>query len=107
MYVLNTSVRHILDVVRQSVLRLDLQQTVLEALVGEILRILRIHYADAIDNEAIGVHVRRGRTESHCPDTIGITLHLLTSSKLDIHQHTLCRVVLIVKGHGSIWITDG
>ena len=85
----------IADVVRQrAVLRLYLQQTVLETLIGEVLRILRIHYADTIDDEAIGVHVggnRRFRILSNAkgyrPDTVGAAGHLLATSKLHVDHY--------------------
>ena len=61
--ILDAAMRHVADVVNQrTVLRLDVKQTVLETLIGEVRVALRIHDADAVDFEVIGIHVRGGRT---------------------------------------------
>ena len=60
--VLNGAMGHILDVMSQSVFRLDLQQTVLKALIGEVLWIVGVHNTHAVNHKAIGIHVGGSRT---------------------------------------------
>ena len=85
----------------------NLQQTVLKTLVGEVLRILGIHHTDAIDDEAVGIHVGSSRSEGSCPDTVSIALHSVASGKLYIHQDLLSLWVLVLEGYGSVLMTDG
>ena len=105
--ILQLAVGHVLDVVGQSVLARNLQQTVLETLVGEVLRVLGIHHADTVDDVAIGVHVRSHRTEGNSPKALFVTLHGITPCKLHVDQHLLGLIVLVVKGYSAVGITNG
>ena len=106
--ILQLAMRYIENVVSQLAFAgRNLQETVLETLVGEVLRILRIHYADAVDDEAVGIHVGGSRSEGGCPDTVSIALHGVASSKLYIHQDLLGLWVLVLEGYGSVLMTDG
>ena len=67
MDILHGAMGHILDVVGQSVFRFDLQQTVLKALVGEVLWVVGVHDAHTVNHEAIGIHVGGSRTQCHGP----------------------------------------
>ena len=96
--------RHVADVMRQCAVARDFKQTVLETLVGEILWILRIHHADTIDNEAVGIHVLSDRAERHRPCAIGLTRHLLAPGKLHIDQHLLGCLVLVGERHLAIGV---
>ena len=108
MDILDAAVWHVKDVMRQRPLfRRDLQEAVLEALVGEVLRILGIHHTHAIHDETIGIHVGGSRTEGNAPNSCSITLHLFPSGKLNIHHDGLGRVVLVVEGHGAVVVTLG
>ena len=91
MDVLYASVRHVANVVRQrAVLRRNLQQAVLEALIGEVQLVLGIHHTDTIDNEAIGIHVGGYGAEGHRPCAVGTLGHLLAACELHIDHHILC-----------------
>ena len=97
------SVGHVLDVVCQTAfLGRNLQEAVLEALIGEILRILRIHHAHTVDDEAIGVHVGGSRTEGYRPVSLIITLHRMATCELHVYQHFLGFVVRIPEGHRAV-----
>ena len=110
--IFDAAVGHVEDVMRQcAVLRGNLQQAVLEALVREVLRVLRIHHAHAVNDVAVGIHVRGGRPEGHRPCAVGTTGHLLAASKLHVHQHSLGSVVLVTERHGPVivrlWLRRG
>ena len=106
--ILQLTMRHIENVVGQLAFTgRNLQQTVLKTLVGEVLRILGIHHTDAIDDEAVGIHVGSSRSEGGCPDTVSIALHSVASGKLYIHQDLFGLWVLILEGYGSVLMTDG
>ena len=108
MHILDGAVRHILDVVSQSVFRFDFQQTVLKALVREVLWIVRVHNAHTVNHETIGIHVGRSGSQRHSPQScLCILLHRLAPSKLHIHQHLFGLVVLVLECHRTIGITDG
>ena len=111
MDVLHTSVRHIADVVGQRAVAGNLQQAVLEALVGEVERILGIHDAHPVDDEAIGVHVGSDGglgipfvTQRDGPCAVGTTGHLFPPGKLDIHQDALGILVLVLESHRAVGI---
>ena len=106
-HILYATVGHITDVMRQTVLRGNLQQTVLKTFVGEILGILRIHDANTVNDIAIGVHIGGHRTKCHRPCAVGSLCHFLTASKLHIHQHALCRVVLVLECHRTVVVCTG
>ena len=84
MDILYASVRHVLDIVRQALLARNLQQAVLKAFVGEILRILRIHHTHAIHDKAVRIHIRSSRTYGYCPHSLCVALHLLPPCKLHV-----------------------
>ena len=106
--ILNTTMRYVQDVVGQSTcLRLHFQQAILKALIGEVLGILRIHHADAVNDIAVGIHVGGNRTESHRPQTVGTTCHLFTAGKLHIDKYGLGRIVLVLERHCSVIICSG
>ena len=102
--VLHASMRNGTDVVRQrAVGALHLQQAVLEAFIRKILRVLRIHDADAIDDVTIGIHVRSHRTKCYCPQACsGIAGHLLATGELYIDCHLTGRVVLVLESNHAI-----
>ena len=106
--ILHPAVCHIGNIMRQRnflVAGRYLQQAVFETFVGEILRILRIHHANPIDNKAVGIHVRSCRAESHRPQTISATCHILTSGKLYVDHHVLGCFILVLKGYRPVSIT--
>ena len=107
--IFDAAMGHVPDVVGQrAVLRLDFQQAVLESLVGEIERVFRVHHAHTIDDEAVGVHVGCGGTESCRPQSCGgIAAHLVAAGELHIHHHALGRVVLVIEGHRAVVVTHG
>ena len=109
MDIVDTAVGHVLDVMCQCrIAGRDLQQTVLKALVGEILLTGRIHDADAIDDETVGIHVGGGRTEGDGPETgLCISLHRVTTSELHIDEHLLGLVVTVAEGHRAVGIAGG
>ena len=99
---------HVLDVVCQtSRLGRNLQQRVLEALVGEVLRILRIHHAHPVNNEAVGVHVGDSRSEGDFPQaSFCVALHVVTPSKLHVNLNAFSLIILVLEGYGSVVMTD-
>ena len=108
MDVLHLAMRHFLDVVRQRArLGRNLQEAVLEALVGEILRTERIHHADPIDHKAVGVHVGGSRAECRSPNPVGIFLHGVSACELHIHLHLLGVGVFITEGYRTVGIANG
>ena len=99
---------HILDVVGQSVFRLDFQQTVFKSLVREVLWIIWVHNANPINNKAVGIHVGGSRSQRHGPQPcLCILLHGVAPSKLHINQHLFGLVVLVLECHRTIIIADG
>ena len=108
-HILHTSVRHVSDVMNQSSLAVwNFQQTVLESFIRKIQLALWVHDAHTIYHKAIRIHVGSSRTERHAPHTsVGIAFHLLSSRKLNINQHLLCIVVLVLKRHRTIIVADG
>ena len=104
MDVLHASVRHLPDVVRQLATARNLQQAVLEPLVGEVLRIHRVHHAHAVHHVAVRIHVGSRRAQRHAPRAIFAPRHLLAAGKLHVHQHRLRRVVLILESHRPVSI---
>ena len=109
MDIVDAAVGHVLDVMGQGCITgRDLQQTVLKTLVGEILLTGRIHDADTIDDETVGIHVGGGRTEGDGPETgLGIALHRFTTSELHIDEYLLGLVVTVTEGHRAVGITGG
>ena len=109
MDILQASVRHILDIVRQCAVARNLQQAVFEAFVGEVLVVLRVHHAHSIDDEAIGIHVRGSRSQRRSPHARrSVAGHGVTACKLHIDLHILGLIVLVEECHCSILIaTDG
>ena len=108
--ILHPAMCHISNIVRQGsilVSRRYLQQTVLETFVGEVLRILRVHHTDTVDNEAVGIHVGRSRSEGHRPQTVSATGHVLTSSKLHVDHHVLGGLVFVLESDSTVSITAG
>ena len=103
------SVGHVLDVVRQTALAgRNLQQAVLETLVGEVQGILGVHHAHTVDDEAVGVHVWGGRTQGDGPQSrLGVVLHGVAPCELHIDQHLLGLVVLVLECHGAVCVADG
>ena len=101
--------RHILDVVCQRTrLGGDVQQTVLEALVGEVLVALGIHHAHAVNHETIGVHVGGSRTQGNGPQArLGVFLHVVPAGELYIYLNALCFVVLELEGYCAIIVENG
>ena len=102
--------RHVGNLVGQCailVTRGNLQQAILKAFVGEVLRILRVHHADTIDDEAVGIHVRGSRTKGHCPQSVGATRHVLTSSKLHVDLNVLGVLILVLEGYCPVSIRAG
>ena len=93
---------HIADVVRQRAVARDFKQAVLETLVGEILRILRIHHTHAIDDEAVGIHVLSNRAKRHRPCSISLACHVFLACKLHVNLHLLCLLVLVSERHLTI-----
>ena len=108
MDVFHLTVGHILDVVGQSLLAGNLQQTVLETLIREVLGILRIHHAHTVDNKTVGIHVGSDGAEGDGPEScLGIPRHGVAPGKLYIDQHLLGLVVLVLERHGSVGIANG
>ena len=107
--IIDAAVGHVLDVMGQCrIMGRNLQQTVFKALVREILLTGRIHNADAIDDEAIGIHVGSGRTEGDGPETgLGIALHRVATSELHIDEYLLGLVVTVTEGHRAVGVTGG
>ena len=107
--ILQTSVRHIFDIVRQCAVARNLQKAVLETFVGEVLVVLRVHHAHSINDEAIGIHVRGSRSQRRSPHArLFVAGHGVTACKLHIDLHILGLIVLVEECHCSILIaTDG
>ena len=106
---------HILDVVCQgTVLGGNLQQTVLEALIGEVLVALGIHHAHAVNDEAVRIHVGSSRTQRDGPQTaLCVFLHVVSAGELYIYLNAFGLVVLELEGYRAIivansgWLTRG
>ena len=94
--------RHILNIMGQRATTRNLQQAVLEALVGEILWIFRVHYTHTVDDEAVRIHVFRNGTKCHRPCTISLACHLLLACKLHVDLHLLGRLILVSKRYLAI-----
>ena len=106
--VFHTAVGNGTDVVGQTALTGNLEQTVLKTFVWEILVALRIHDAHAIDNETVGIHVGGGGSESCGPQSgRRVFLHRLAASKLHIDLHILGLVVLVLEGYGAVGVANG
>ncbi len=98
--IFHATMRHVLHLVYQTIVgRVHLQQTVLETLVREPIRVVGIHYLIAIHHEAVGIDVSLGRTEGQRPDTPFALLHFVTTGKLYIHLNLLGIGILIGEGH--------
>ena len=109
MDIFNTTVYHVTYVMCQRFLVVvNLKKTVLESLVGEILRILGVHDADTVNDEAVGVHIRSRRTQRYCPCSgVGIFHHRVSAGKLHVNQHFLCIVVPVAERHRTVRIARG
>ena len=106
--ILHRAVGHVLDVVSQTArLGRNLQQRVLKAFVGEVLRVLWIHHAHPVDDKAVGVHVWCGRSDGGRPDALCILCHGVAPSKLHVYQHLFRQIVLVLESHRSVLIADG
>ena len=106
--ILQLAVGHIQNVVGQFAFAgRNLQQRVLEALVREVLGILRVHHTHAVDDKAIGIHVRRGRAEGDSPKScLGIARHGVATCKLHVYHDFFGLIVLVLEGYGSVFMTD-
>ena len=100
---------HILDVVCQgTVLGGNLQQTVLETLIGEVLVALRVHHAHTVNNEAVRIHVGGCRTQRDGPQTaLRVFLHVVPAGELYIYLNALGLVVLELEGYRAIIVANG
>ena len=109
MDIIHHTMRHILDIMRQSTLTTGyLQQAVLKALVGEILVALGIHDADAIDDEAVGIHIRSRRTEGSRPEAaLLVVLHRISSCELHIDHDILRLIVFVAESHCAVFVANG
>ena len=108
MDILHLSVGHVLNVVGQTLFSGNLQQTVLETFIGEVLWILRIHYAHTVDDEAVGIHVGCSWAESDGPKAcLFVTLHGVAPGELHIDHHLFGLVVLVLERHGAVGIANG
>ena len=105
--ILHRSVHHFLLIMhKRPFLAGYLKQTVLESLVGEILVTQRVHDTDAIDDKAIGIHVRGSRSERSGPKSALriLQFHGFASGELYVHLHFFSVFVLIVERHCPIVI---
>ena len=104
--ILHPSVRHILNVMDTFAVG-NLQQAVLEALIGEILVIEGVHDAHPVNHKTVGIHVGGGWTKGCRPYTVGTMCHQITSGELHIHLDFLCILIPIAECHCTIGIADG
>ena len=108
MDILDLSVGHVLDVVGERTgLGGDFEQAVLESLIGEILRVLRVHHADAVHHEAVGIHVGSCRSEGDCPQTFFVALHGVATGKLHIDLHVGGVGVVVIECDCAVVVADG
>ena len=106
--VLDLSVGHVPDVVGERTGRGgDFEQAVLESLIGEILRVLRVHHADAVHNEAVGIHVGSCRSEGDCPQAFFVALHGVATGKLHIDLHVGGVGVVIIECDRAVVVAYG
>ena len=103
-HVVHLAMRHILQRMDEVSVTTHVKQTVLEALVGEPLCILRVHHLMTIHNETIGINVGNSRAKRYGPYIVFAFLHLMATSKLHINHHLLCMFILIVERYGVVRI---